>query len=54
MHITPSMLLRYLVKLEYPKINNIIQSAVIVTSSVIGHFKEISLLESLGGGLLDS
>ena len=47
MHTTPTMLLHYLVKHKYPKINNIIQSLVI-TSSVMGKFKEIPLLESLG------
>ena len=42
----PTMSLHYLVKHKYPKTNNIIQSLV-VTSSVVGQFKEISLLESL-------
>ena len=46
MHTTPTMLLHYLVKHKYPKINNIIQSLV-VTSSVMGQFKDIPLLESL-------
>jgi len=47
MHTTPTVSLHYLVKHKYPKINNIIQSLV-VTSLVMGHFKEISPLESLG------
>jgi len=45
MHTTPTMLLHYLVKHKYLKANNIIQSLV-VTSSVMGQFKEIPLLES--------
>jgi len=45
-HTTPTMSLHYLVKHKYPKTNNIIQSLV-VTSSLMGQFKEIPLLESL-------
>jgi len=40
MHTTPTVLLHYLVKQKYPKNNNIIQSLV-VTSMVVGQFKEI-------------
>jgi len=43
---TPTVSLHYLVKHKYPKTNNIIQSLV-VTSSVMGQFKELPLLESL-------
>jgi len=46
MHITSIMSLHYLVKHKYPKTNNIVQSLV-VTTSVMGKFKEIPLLESL-------
>ena len=45
MHMTPTMLLHYLVK-HILKTSNITQSQV-VTSSVMGIFKEIPLLESL-------
>jgi len=40
MHTSPTMSLHYLVKHKYQKTNNIIQSLV-VTSSVMGQFKEI-------------
>ena len=40
MHTTPTMSLHYLVKHKYPKTNNIVLSLV-VTSSVMGQFKEI-------------
>jgi len=46
MHTTPTMSLHYLVKHIYPKTNNIIHSLV-VTSSVMGQFQEIPLLESM-------
>jgi len=46
MHATPAMSLHYLVKNQYLKTNNIIQSLA-VTSSIMGQFKEIPLLESL-------
>jgi len=40
LHITPTVLLHYLVKQKYPKTNNIVQSLV-VTSLIVGQFKEI-------------
>jgi len=45
MHTTPTMSLHCLVKHKYLETNNIIQS-LDVTSSVMGQFKEIPLLEA--------